>query len=170
VNLLLRGQHVSQPPVAPAPFETPSEGILSRIKSERYVETRVDRLAEIAAPGAAHITLEHPTECAVYNTIAFEKCGAPRACMGCIEKGNKTLVGVLLRIPGKRTRSAPRRCEQSSRSECGLWWRRVCGGEESIELAAGAVLLVLAPPRVVLVTKEVVPQKWIVQQRLESRI
>jgi hypothetical protein len=46
----------------------------------------------------------------------------------------------------------------------------VRGGEQTVELATGAVLLVLAPPWVVPVSEEVVLQKGVVQERLESGI
>jgi hypothetical protein len=46
----------------------------------------------------------------------------------------------------------------------------VRGREEAVELAAGAVLLVLAPARVVLVAEEVVPEERVVQERLEGRV
>jgi len=46
----------------------------------------------------------------------------------------------------------------------------VSGGEQPVELAAGAVLLVFAPPWVMFISEEVVPQQWVVQERLESGV
>ena len=46
----------------------------------------------------------------------------------------------------------------------------MCGSEEPVKLAAGAVFFVFAPPRVVLVSEEVVPQERVVEECLESRV
>jgi hypothetical protein len=46
----------------------------------------------------------------------------------------------------------------------------VRGGEEPVELAAGVVFFVFAPSGVVLVSKEVVPQEGVVEERLEGRV
>ena len=46
----------------------------------------------------------------------------------------------------------------------------MCGGEEAVELAAGAVFFVFAPPGVVLVSEEVVPQEWVVKEGLEGGV
>ena len=44
------------------------------------------------------------------------------------------------------------------------------GGEQAVELAAGTVLFIFAPPWVMPVSEEVVPQQGVVQERLESGI
>jgi len=44
------------------------------------------------------------------------------------------------------------------------------GRDQPVELAAGAVLLVFAPPWVMLISEEVVPQQGVVQECLESGI
>ena len=44
------------------------------------------------------------------------------------------------------------------------------GGEQAVELAAGAVLFVFAPPWVMPVSEEVVPEQGVVQERLESGV
>jgi hypothetical protein len=44
------------------------------------------------------------------------------------------------------------------------------GGEEPVELAAGAVFFVLAPARVVFVAEEIVSEERVVQERLEGRV
>jgi len=46
----------------------------------------------------------------------------------------------------------------------------VRGSEQPVEFAAGAVLLVLAPPGVMLISEEVIAQQRVVQERLESSV
>ena len=82
--------------------------------------------------------------------------------MSCVKQREKTLVGVLLGIPSQRPGGAPGRCEQRSRSECRLRGRGVRRGEQPVELAAGAVLLVFAPPWVMLISEEKASQKGVV--------
>jgi hypothetical protein len=72
-------------------------------------------------------------------------------------------MGVLLHIAGQGPGHALHCCEEHGGAKQWLGRRGVCGSEEVVELAAGAVLLVFAPPQVVLVPEEVVPQEWVVQ-------
>ena len=156
-----------------APFEIPSECALcgTKAETERDIETRVDGLAKGVAARTAHIALEQTTEGAMYDAVAFEEGGPARARVCRVQERDQTLVRVLLRVPGQRPGRAPCRREQGGRAECGLWrGRGVCGGEEAVELAAGAVFFVFAPPRVVLVSEEVVPQEGVVEEGLEGRV
>ncbi|KAI9430249.1 hypothetical protein BJY52DRAFT_1232453 [Lactarius psammicola] len=62
--------------------------------------------------------------------------------------------------------------EQSAQDflACGAVGPNAGGGEQPIELAAGAILLVFAPPRVMLFSEEVVSQQGVVQERLASGV
>jgi hypothetical protein len=106
----------------------------------------------------------------MHNAIAFQERGSPRAGVGCIEERDEALVGVLLRVSCEGPRGAPRRGEERGRTERRLGRRGVRGSEEAVELAAGTVLLVLAPAWIVLVSEEEVPQQRIMKERLERRV
>ena len=90
--------------------------------------------------------------------------------MGGIEERDEALVGVLLSVSGQGPRCAPRGREKLGGAERRLGRGRVGGGEEAVEFAAGAGVLVFAPARVVLVAEEVVPQEGVVEERLERRV
>jgi len=153
-----------------APFETPGEGILAWGEAERDVEAGVDGLAEAVAARTTHVALEQAAERAVHDAVALEERGAARAGVGRVKERDEALVGVLLRVPGQGPRGAPGGREEGGGAEWQLRRRGVGSGEKTIELAASAVLLVLAPARVVLVPEEVVPQEGVVEERLERRV
>jgi len=152
------------------PFKTPGERVLTGSEAERDVKTRVDGLAEAVAARTAHVALEQAAKGAVHDAVAFEERGPARAGVRRVQQRNQALVGVLLRVAGQGPGRAPRRREERGGAERRLGRRGVRGGEKAVELAAGAVLLVFAPSRVVLVPEEVVPQERVVQERLEGRV
>ena len=155
-----------------SPFETPGECVLPWDEAEGDVETRVDGLAEAVAAWTEHVALKQPAESAVHDAVALEERRPARARVRRVEQRDQTLVRILLRVAGQGTRGAPGGSEQRGGAERGLRRQgvRVGGGEEAVELAAGAVFFVLAPARVVLVAEEVVPQERVVQERLEGRV
>jgi len=152
------------------PFETSGEGVLPGPEAEGDVETRVDGLAEAVAARTAHVALEEPAKGAVDDAVALEERGPARASVGRVQKRDQALVGVLLGVAGQGAGNAPRGREERGRAERGLGRRGVRGCEEAVELAAGAVLFVLAPARVVFVAEEIVPEERVVQERLEGRV
>lgn len=104
------------------------------------------------------------------DAVTLEERRPARTGVRRVQKRNQALVGVLLRVASQGPSHAPRGCEERSGAERGLGRWGVGGREEAVELAAGAVLFVLAPARVVLVAEEIVPEERVVQERLEGRV
>ena len=153
-----------------APFKTSGERVLPGPEAEGDIETRVDGLAEAVAARTAHVALEEPAKGAVDDAVTLEERRPARTSVGGVQKRDQALVGVLLRVAGQGARGAPRGREERGRAERWLGRRGVRGREEAIELAAGAVFLVLAPARVVLVAEEIVAEERVVQEGLEGRV
>ena len=129
---------------------------------EGDVETRVDGLAKAVAARTAHVALEEPTKGAVNDAVTLKERRPARTSVRRIQKRDQALVGVLLRVAGQGPSHAPRGRKERGGAERGLRRRGMGGGEEAVELAAGAVFFVLAPARVVLVAEEIVSEERVV--------